>query len=221
MKFDPNCAAGRLRRWAVGFVLGLGVGLLPVHAGVVDFSTSAIEGGVRSGHVGGSVSLSFSETNLNALQVATLTFSFESSVLSFQGATGVGANGYASPISIGALGGRDSYSLWVLPDNDVSGDALLFTLFFDILSSAVPGTTTQVEFTNDVSATDFSAGGYDTFYDREAISGTITILADTPGGNVLPVVGTPALTLLALALALMAPVLRCELPRRRRLLRAA
>jgi hypothetical protein len=205
--------------------LGLGAMLWAVAQGAgagVTGSSIYSEGGQHAGHAGDSVSLTIHESDLQDFNGALLSFSFDSSLLSF---TGVDrdCNDPALPdnCSIADLfsdtGGIATYYLTVTtsPAN-LFGAADLFTLLFDIKPTAVTGDTV-VSFTNfyDLSLLQdpLTAADYAGTYDRQSLSGTITVL-DATGSNPLPVVGSAPLALTALALlALVArrrPGCACE-----------
>lgn len=169
-------------------------------AGVVGLGAYTV-GGHRAGLAGEQVSLSFSESGLNGFAAAALTFSFDSSLLSFAGVAddcAASPDICSSPVQLSDDGTTALFSLYLFTANgSMNGDARLFTLFFDIKSTAMPGDT-LVSFVNDFS--DFSDPNVTQgIYDRELLSGTLTVLAPT-AGNPLPLIGSGPLSLTALAL---------------------
>ena len=177
-------------------------------AGVTGSGTYS-QGGNRSGYAGDAVSLTIQESALQGLNGALLRFSFDSTLLDF---TGVArdCSTLADNCSLADfesdIGGVATYSLLVTTNPaDFTGAADLFTLLFDIKATATPGDT-LVSFTNfyDLSFLEDPANAADFAgtYDRQSLSGTITVL----DANGLPVAGSAPLTFTALVL--LAAVLR-------------
>lgn len=186
--------------WHWGLAACLLVASAVSQAGVVGLGAYTV-GGHRAGLAGQQVSLSFSEAGLSGFDAAALTFSFDSSLLSFAGVADdctASPDICSSPVQLSDDGTTALFSLFLMTSNgSLSGDARLFTLFFDIKGTAAPGDT-LVSFVNDF--TDFSdPSATQGIYDRESLSGTLTVLSPT-AANPLPVMGSGALSLTALAL---------------------
>ena len=145
--------------------------------------------------------MSIHEPDLQGFNGGLLYFSFDSTVLSF---AGLDRDCYANPMPnncsqsdlIDDVGGIATYSLLVTTNPvHITGAADLFTLLFTIHAAAAPGDTV-VNFANVYTAVDLQDTAFAGTYDRQALSGTITVLA----GHAVPTPGTVGLALTALGL---------------------
>lgn len=185
----------------------LGVGLL-LWAGVQGAGASVIGsgaysvGGDLSGFASDGVSMTIHESDLTGFNGALLRFSFDSTVLSFDGVDRdcntlpTAPDNCSLPDPVNDLNGIATYSLLVTTSpSDITGAADLFTLLFTINAGAAPGDTV-VEFINFYSPTELQDPANAGTYDRQALTGTITVLA----GHAVPTPGTAGLALTALGL---------------------
>ena len=184
----------------------LGVGLLlwagaqVAGAGVIGNGTYSV-GGDLSGFAGEGVSMTIHEPTLNGFNGGLLYFSFDSNVLSFVGLDR-DCNTWPTPDNcsqfdlIDDSAGIATYSL-LTPTTpvDITGGADLFTLLFTIDAAAAPGNTV-VNFLNFYTFAELQDPALAGTYDRQTLTGTITVLA----GHAVPTPGTVGLALTALGL---------------------
>lgn len=182
----------------------LGVGLLlwagaQVAGASVIGSGSYSVGGDLSGFAGEGVSMTIHETDLQGFNGGLLSFSFDSTVLSF---AGVDHDCNAMPTQdicsltflFEDVGGIATYSLLVpTTPVDITAPADLFTLLFTIDAAAAPGNTV-VNFLNFYTVAELQDPALAGTYDRQTLTGTITVLA----GHAVPTPGTAGLALTAL-----------------------
>lgn len=189
MKACLGIDALRRAGWCLLLTLGLQVAHAGACVGVVCGGYTL--GGDRDGYPGEEVSLKVTESALSGLDGAQLTFTYDSTVLSFKD-VGASSYGFMSPFLLSDAGGFATYSLFLVADRTTNGDVELFSLVFNINNLASAGPT-PITITNDLSAP-FAAG----IYDRQSIDGaTVTVLARTSS---VPIIGSHVLTLTALAL---------------------
>lgn len=199
MQGTADKAMRTLRHGWVGLLLLAGAQV--AGAGVIGNGTYSV-GGDLSGFAGEGVSMTIHESDLTGFNGALLRFSFDSTVLSFGGVDRdcstlpTAPDNCSLPDFESDSNGIATYSLLVTTSPpDINGAADLFTLLFTIDAAAAPGNTV-VSFSNFYTDAALQDPDYAGTYDRQSLTGTITVLA----GNAVPTPGTAGLALTALGL---------------------
>ena len=198
MRRTAGKAMRTLQHLGVGLLLWAGAQV--AGAGVIGNGTYSV-GGDLSGFAGEGVSMTIHEPDLQGFNGGLLSFSFDSTVLSF---AGVDRDCAAMPTPdncsqyflLDVVGVIATYSLLVTTSpTDITDAADLFTLLFTIDTAAAPGNTV-VNFANGYTDAELLDPLNAGTYDRQTLTGTITVLA----GHAVPTPGTVGLALTALGL---------------------